>query len=242
MRAPVRWHISQNMLVSVNLAHNQGTFFSAWGFIMRDRGERLERPGNTPVPLREQLDWDLVALARDGDMDAFAELVRRYERTVIHFCLRMVGSREDAEDIAQESFIRVYRYLPKLTPSAKFTTLLLGIARNLTLNHLRDTGRRGRGITRSLTGHERKEQAIEDHRLRPDRDARLSEIEQMIERGLDMLSPQHREVLILRELQGCDYNTIARITKCRKGTVKSRIARAREQLRIHLDKLGGKLL
>ena len=94
----------------------------------------------------EPSDWDLVAQARDGDMESFAELVKRYERPVVHFCQRMVRSREDAEDLAQETFVRVFRYLDRLTASAKFSTLLFGIARNLTLNFIRDSGRRGRGI------------------------------------------------------------------------------------------------
>lgn len=184
-------------------------------------------------------DWELVARASDGDMDSFTELVRRYERPIVHFCQRMVLSREDAEDIAQESFVRVYRYLPRLTPSAKFSTLLFGIARNLALNFIRDAGRRGRGKTFSLG---EQEGTIEDTGYRPDRLARLSEISSLIEQGMAMLSPKHREVLILRELKGYDYGSIAEIVKCRKGTVKSRIARAREQLRLHMERLGGENL
>lgn len=192
--------------------------------------------------MSDRTDWDLVALAREGDMQAFGELVRRYERPVVHFCQRMIGSREDAEDVAQESFVRVYRYLPRLKPSAKFSTLLFGIARNLALNFIRDAGRRGRGITHSLTTDESQEQSVEDEHHRPDRAARLHEIEGMLEQGLAMLSPEHREVLILREFQGLDYASIAEIVECRKGTVKSRIARAREQLRHHLETLGGNAL
>ena len=187
-------------------------------------------------------DWELIAQARDGDMNAFAELVRRYERPIIHFCQRMVGSREDAEDIAQESFVRVFRYLGRLQPSAKFSTLLFGITRNLALNFIRDSGRRGRGVTHSLTSDDQQEQAIVDQHLRPDRAARLNEIESRIEDALALLTPEHREVLVLRELQGLDYTSIAEIVKCRKGTVKSRIARAREQLRQHLERLDGRAL
>ena len=192
--------------------------------------------------MSEHSDWDLVAMANDGDMNAFAELTRRYERPIVHFCQRMVKSREDAEDIAQESFVRVFRYLDRLTPSAKFSTLLFGIARNLTLNFIRDAGRRGRGVTYSLSDDDVHERILEDSSLRPDRIARLSEIESVIDEGLAMLSPKHREVLVLRELNGMDYNSIAKIVKCRKGTVKSRIARAREQLRQNLENLGAELL
>ncbi len=192
--------------------------------------------------MSDRSDWDLVALANDGDMDAFAELTRRYQRPVIHFCQRMVKSREDAEDIAQESFVRVFRYLDRLTPSAKFSTLLFGIARNLTLNFIRDAGRRGRGVTYSIYEDDEQERVLEDESLRPDRAARLNEIESMIEEGLSMLTPKHREVLVLRELNGLDYTTIAEIVRCRKGTVKSRLARARQQLRQNLENLGAEHL
>lgn len=183
-------------------------------------------------------DWELVARARAGDMDSFVELVRRYQIPVIQFCRRMVGSAEDAEEIAQDCFVRVYRHLGRLKPKAKFSTFLFGVARNLALNHLRDAKRRGRGATGSLDT----QPAPGDESLRPDREARLREINEAIERALSRLSPEHREVLVLREMNGLDYDSIARITKCRKGTVKSRLARARDQLRMQLEALGGDLL
>ena len=127
-------------------------------------------------------------------------------------------------------------------PDAKFSTVLFGIARNLTLNFIRDMGRRGRGATHSLTREDETEQLVADENLRPDRSARLSEIEQLIERGMAMLSEEHREVLLLREIQGMDYEAIGATLGCKKGTVKSRLARAREQLRLRLLELGGDAL
>jgi len=187
-------------------------------------------------------DWNLVAQAQDGDLEAFALLVRRYQSPLVHFVQRMVGSQQDAEDLAQEAFIRVYRYLDRLEPQAKFSTALFGIARNLTLNFLRDGRRRGRDSTRSLTWEGEREQLVEDETNRPDHEARRREIQRHIEEAMALLSPEHREVLVLRELQGLDYAAIAQIVRCRKGTVKSRIARAREQLRLRLTELGGDLL
>lgn len=189
--------------------------------------------------MNEPSDWELVARARSGDDQAFGRLVRRYEQGVVAFCQRMVGSRGDAEDLAQDSFIRVYRYLARLRPDAKFSTALFGIARNLTLNYLRDTKRRGRGKTQSLTRDGASEEPVCDARHSPDRLARVAEIETLIERALERVSPEHREVLVLRELNGLDYDAIAVVTQCRKGTVKSRLARAREQLRLQLLELGG---
>lgn len=175
-------------------------------------------------------DWDLVARAQQGDLDGFAELVRRYQEPVIHFCTRMVGSVQDAEEVAQDSFIRVYRHLDRLKPQAKFSTFLFGVARNLALNAVRD-GRRRRSLQTDAFDTAG---SVPDHRQRPDNAARLREVATAIERALRALSPEHREVLLLREMNGMDYETIAEITRCRIGTVKSRIARAREQLRLRM--------
>lgn len=182
-------------------------------------------------------DWELVARAQAGDMDSFAELVRRYQGPVMRFCARMTGSTHDAEEIAQDSFIRVYRHLNRLAPQARFSTLLFGIARNLTLNFLRDAKRQGRGSLESIDSVT----PFPDDRLRPDRAARVDEMESMIERGITLLSPDHREILVLREVNGMDYDEIAVVLKCRKGTVKSRLARAREQLRVHIAAMGGEI-
>ena len=193
--------------------------------------------------MQSRNDWELVARAQAEDMDSFAELVRRYQEPVIHFCQRMVGSAEDAEDLAQAAFVRLHRHLKRLQPQAKFSTVLFGIARNLTLNHLRDSKRRGRGKTQSLDAQVGNSRSLEaPHASQPDQQTRLHEIEQTLEQGIALLARDHREVLVLRELQGLDYDSMALILKCRKGTVKSRLARAREQLRLRLIELGGELL
>jgi len=186
-------------------------------------------------------DWELASRTREGDMHAFGELVRRYETPVVNFCQRMLGSREDAEDVAQECFLRVYRARGRLRPDAKFSTLLFGIARNLSLNAIRDAGRRRRGRLQSLTTENAEELAVHDQTHRPDRAARVHELAGLIEQAIGLLSPEHREVLVLREMEGLDYSAIARITRCQKGTVRSRLARAREQLRLRLVELGGEI-
>ncbi|HOF38664.1 MAG TPA: sigma-70 family RNA polymerase sigma factor [Candidatus Hydrogenedentes bacterium] len=184
-------------------------------------------------------DWELVALARAGDDQAFGALVRRHENGLIAFCHRMTGSRDDAEDLAQECFIRVYRYLWRLRPEAKFSTVLFGMARNLTLNFLRDAKRRGRCRTQPLTSHDAVQERVCNPLHTPDSQARLSELEARLERTLELLSPEHREILVLRELNGLDYDAIAAVIRRRKGTVRSRLARAREQFRIRWLELGG---
>lgn len=189
--------------------------------------------------MSDKSDWALVAEARDGDARAFEILVTRYQAPVISFCRQMLGSRQEAEDVAQECFVRVYRALARLTPRAKFSTLLFGIARNLSLNAIRDAKRRGRDTAQSLSRDDTPQRYVSDERQSPQRLARLHEIESTIEAALAKLSPRFREILVLREIQGLDYDTIAEVLKCRKGTVKSRLARAREKLRVKLIELGG---
>ena len=184
-------------------------------------------------------DWQLIDRARTGDHQAFAVLVMRYQEPVVHFCYRMTGSLQDAEDLAQESFIRVHGHLDRLQPKAKFSTLLFGIARNLTLNFLRDMARRGRGKMDSLDSIAGSPNSSDSAKARPDTRAQLNEIASHIEKALAVLSQEHREVLVLREINGLDYDTIAEITGCKKGTVRSRLARAREQLRLTLLQRGG---
>jgi RNA polymerase sigma factor (sigma-70 family) len=193
----------------------------------------IVRRMNTPS------DWELVARARVGDDQAFGMLVRRYEQGLIAFCHRMVGSRDDAEDLAQDCFLRVYRYLGRLRPEAKFSTVLFGMARNLVLNFLRDAKRRGRYRTQSLTDDDALQDRVYNPLDSPDNRARLRELEERLGCALERLSPEHREILLLRELNGLDYDAIAAVIRRRKGTVRSRLARAREQFRIRWRELGG---
>ena len=183
-------------------------------------------------------DWALIARAQGGDMDAFHLLIVRYQRPVVHFCYRMLRSEQDAEDLAQEVFVRVYRYLDRLTPQAKFSTVLFGIARNLSLNFIRDMKRRGRGMGQPLDSQPELESSV---RL-PSQEAHLREVGAYIEAAMSELSDDHRMVLYLRDVEGLDYDGIAKVMKCRKGTVRSRLARAREQLRQHLIQYGDDLL
>lgn len=183
-------------------------------------------------------DWELVVRAQTGDMAAFAELVRRYEVPVRRFCLRMVRSEEDAEDLAQETFVRLHRYLDNMHPRAKFSTAIFGIARNLTLNHLRNDKRRGRDTAAPLDDRP----FADTGNPTPDAAARHREIGTVIEQALALLNPKQREIVVLRDVEGLDYGEIASVLGCRRGTVKSRLARAREQLRQQILQLGGDLL
>lgn len=185
-------------------------------------------------------DWELVSRVRAGETDAFTAIVRRYQGPVIHFCQRMLGSRQDAEDVAQECFVRFYRSLNRLEPRAKVSTMLFCIARNLALNHIRDAERHGGKRTDSIDQHEWNH-PLASARPDPGREAELSELGLMIERGLNSMTPEHREVLLLKDVQGFGYEEIAEIAGCPVGTMKSRLARARNALREFVLKNGGTL-
>ncbi len=181
--------------------------------------------------MQEVDDWILAARARNGDQAAFTTLVRRYERPVMHFCARMIGNADDAEDVAQECFLALHRSLGRIEPRARFSTLLFGMARNLTLNHLRDGRRRGRHMARPMEGLEKEPATGGDQ---PDHRAQAAEIGAMVAEAINGLPPEHREVLVLRELNQLDYGAIAQVVGCPIGTVRSRLARAREALRARL--------
>ncbi len=184
--------------------------------------------------MTEIQDWDLVKRAQNGDMRAFTQLVDRYQSAVVHFCERMLGQSGPGEDLAQECFVRLYRHLHRLEPQARFTTVLFGIARNLTLNALRDAKRRGLHLSVPL------DEAYTTHSSEPSPSsmAYSHELKHLILQALDRLRPEHKDILLLREFEGFDYEELAQILGCKKGTIKSRLARARECLRKELTAIG----
>jgi len=178
-------------------------------------------------------DLDLVLRSKKGDMSAFGELVNRYQSLVINFCYKMLGNREDAEDIAQETFLRAFPAIGRFQPRAKFSTWLLTIAKNLTLNLIRNERRRLKRV--DSTGSPDEPVPVVD--LAPSSNPGPDEVVLREERAghlrlaLRDLSDTHRTIIVLRDFEGMTYEEIAGIMGCRKGTVKSRLSRAREHLK-----------
>ena len=181
-------------------------------------------------------DVDLILKSKKGDLSAFGQLVNRHQSLVISFCYRMLGNREDAEDIAQETFLRAFAAIRNFTPRAKFSTWLLSITKNLTLNLLRNKRKRGHSVSSTnWFGEERQAVTlIPTDDLGPDEVLLRKERAQWVHRGLQELSDTHRGIIILRDFESMAYEEIAQVMGCKKGTVKSRLFRAREHLR---DKL-----
>lgn len=174
-----------------------------------------------------------IARAQQGDQDAFAQLLELHQNKVYGLIFRMTGSAEDAMDLTQEAFFNAWRGLPNFHAESKFSTWLYRLATNVTLDFLRREKRRRAITTVSLSAENGPERDLDvpDQRFTPQGELERRELQDAIRRGMDQLSVGHRQILILRELNGLSYAEIAQVLDIEEGTVKSRIARARLALR-----------
>ncbi len=175
---------------------------------------------------------ELVQLAKAGDQDAFETLVRTHEKMVYHLALRMTNNQEDACDLTQEAFISAYRALPKFKEESSFSTWLYRLATNACIDFLRKEKRRRVVplVTQDEDGEQRNLE-IPDPGGSPVAEMEKKELREAVHRGINLLTPEHRQVLLLREISGLNYLEIAETLGLEEGTVKSRIARARLRLR-----------
>jgi RNA polymerase sigma-70 factor, ECF subfamily len=188
----------------------------------------------TGAAVRERLrlmeDSAVVSAFLSGEERAFEELVARYQTRLLNFIYRTIGDREKAEDLVQEVFVRVYRHLHRFDRSKKFSTWIYTIASNLAKNELRNRSRNPlvlfQAIKRNWQEDDRPLQ-FEDTASRPDDLFRKRHLRELVEASVDRLPAHHRQVFVLRELEGKSYEEIAEITSCNLGTVKSRLNRAR---------------
>ena len=171
---------------------------------------------------------ELVRAAAGGDTEAFERLVRTYENKIYHLALRMCGSADEAADIAQEAFLAAWRGLPSFRGEAGFATWLYRLTSNAAIDYLRRQ-KKQRGDM-SLDDEELGLDAV-DSAPGPQETAEGSELRAAVAAGLNQLSEGHRQVLVLREVQGLSYEEIASVLEVDMGTVKSRISRARSSLR-----------
>lgn len=182
---------------------------------------------------------ELVAAARRGDKNAFGQLVADNQAMVYSLAYRMTGHADDAEDLAQEAFLNAWRGLDKFRGQSSFSTWLYRLTSNACVDFLRKKKRRGElSMTLEEDGEEEKQADIADERWSPQEEVERQETREAVRQGLAALSPDHREVLLLRELEGLSYREIGQRLGLEEGTVKSRIARGRLALRDHLIKSG----
>ena len=195
----------------------------------------LKQVKPSPGPaIRERLramdDSEVVGVFLTGEERAFQELVDRYQTRLLNFVYRTIGDREKAEDLVQEVFIRVYRHLHRFDRTKKFSTWIYTIASNLAKNELRNRSRNPlvlfQTIRKNWQDDDRPLQ-FEDTTARPDDLYRKRHLRALVEESVAQLPEHHRQVFVLRELEGKSYEEIAEITSCNLGTVKSRLNRAR---------------
>jgi len=179
----------------------------------------------------------LVRRCVAGDVAAWEELVRQHQRRIYNICYRFTGSTEQAEDLTQEVFIRLYRVLESYDPQrAGFLTWLTTLTRNLLVDHFRRS--RPERLTDSLDApcsHQEPDgttlgDQMADPAPGPQRGVERREVRTLVNQALERLSPDLREAVILRDLQDMDYREIATVLNVPEGTVKSRINRGRMEL------------
>ena len=186
-----------------------------------------------------QTERELVSRARAGDTAAFEQLMLDSQDRVYTLCLRMTGNREDALDLAQETFLNAWRGLSSFQGNSSFSTWVYRLASNACIDFLRKRKRRQQGESpHSLDEEGAPLPEPADPRGSPEEELERRELRRAVERGLQALPDHHRQVLVMRELSGMSYQEIGAVLDLDLGTVKSRIARARLALKKFLVQEG----
>jgi len=178
----------------------------------------------------------LVRRCVAGDAAAWEEIVQNYKRRIYNICYRFAGSADDAQDLTQEVFIKMYRTLASYDSSkGAFVTWVTTITRNLLVDHFRKSKQDRMTDSLDATASEHEDamplgDKIEDKAPSADTSVQGRETRELVHRALQKLSPELREAVILRDLQDMDYKEIATVLKVPEGTVKSRINRGRAEL------------
>lgn len=193
-------------------------------------------PQMTEVP-----DLDLVALCQAGDRTAFRKLVQRYERKVYSIAYGFVRNREDALDLTQDAFVKVYRNLDGFQATSSFYTWMYRVVVNVCIDFIRRERKHKKGVdyndTLEHSGAAESESPVVSVSTgrSPAKALGSKELGQKLVDGINNLAPAHKEILLLREVEGLSYEELAEILEIPKGTVMSRLHHARLNLKKRLD-------
>jgi RNA polymerase sigma-70 factor (ECF subfamily) len=176
-------------------------------------------------------DIALITRFKNGDKQAFEEIILRYQNKIVNLCMHMLANKYDAEDAAQEVFLKAYQALPRFRPDAALYTWLYRIAVNTCIDYKKIP------ILESLFGSSKEGEEVLLHDRASDGPSpealyASKQIDRAFQAGLGKLSPKLRAIIILKEMEELSYEEIAETLEISMGTVKSRIARAREELKI----------
>jgi len=195
--------------------------------LKRFQGE--EQPESTPVSVEE---GELVSRARKGDLGAYDQLVQRYQERIYATIYHMTSNHEDANDLAQEAFIKGFQALKSFKGGSSFYTWVYRIAVNKTINFLKQRKNRSQMSLNDMdfnAEHDPDFVALVSEKT-PRREAGLTELQEKLNEGMQKLSEPHRLVVTLHDVQGLSHEEIAKIMGCNIGTVRSRLFYARQQL------------
>lgn len=186
-------------------------------------------------------DEELVVRCNRGDREAFNELVLKYQKKVFNVAYRFVGDQEEANDLAQEIFTAAYQNLKKFRGDSKFSTWLFQIATNRGKNRFKYLKRRGFFVNKSSQNQdedgESYQKVIPDHTTNPENILSSRQIQKVVQEAIEELEPDHKEIVILRDIEGFSYEEIARMLDLPEGTTKSRLHRARMVIKEKLKKV-----
>jgi RNA polymerase sigma-70 factor (ECF subfamily) len=189
-----------------------------------------------PSQYSDMEDLEIINAFKSGDKVAFDALVLRYQDMVFNLCYRFLGDLQEANDMAQDIFIKVYKALKQFRGEASFTTWIYRIAVNTCKNKVKSMEHRHRKQTQSLDnpvikGGEDPPMEVADNALSPSAVLERHERSMIIQKAIHSLPKAKKEMIILRDMEGLSYEEIIQITGLNLGTVKSKIARARSELR-----------
>ncbi|MGH7779631.1 MAG: RNA polymerase sigma factor [Candidatus Binataceae bacterium] len=174
---------------------------------------------------------ELIERARKGDSEAFGVLVERYQRRVANVALAVVHNQDDAIELAQEAFVRAYENLSKFESRSSFSTWLYRITANLAIDFWR---REGRHVVLRGEDAENEMRRLPSNTGDSFKTASRKELSERLTAALEELTPEHRTVILLREVEGLSYDEISDALQCPRGTVMSRLHYARNKLRVLL--------
>ena len=198
----------------------------------------LAHPPTKPPAVQAEVDEsELILRTRQGDLEAYDDLVRRFQERIYATIYHMTANHEDANDLAQETFIKAYQAIASFKGDASFFTWLYRIAVNRTINFLKQRRNKNNLSLNDLdlnAEHDPDLVALVSDKT-PRRDAGLAELQEKLNAAMQRLSETHRLVVTLHDVQGLPHEEIAQIMGCNVGTVRSRLFYARQQMQAYLS-------
>lgn len=182
---------------------------------------------------KEKCDKQLIKEAKSGSVEAFEELIKQCQKKVFNIAYKMTGSYDDANELAQEAFIRAYKSINKFKGDSLFSTWIYRITTNVCLDELRKRkNQKVISINEDIKyNDEELKPQIKDESPGPEKIYERKEFKSLVKECIESLPPDYKTVIVLRDIEGFSYEEIAKIINCPEGTVKSRINRARKALR-----------